>query len=290
MIKLYGICVQPFYCCVIEFMDKGSIYDLIHQQRVHFTLDQALQIFKEIAEGMKTIHSMKPPVIHRDLTTRNVLMGSDGHIKIADFGIARDKDISGPQVMSPIGQMRYRAPEITLKLPYGKRVDVFNFGTVMWEVLTGQKPFENIERDAECAKLVAQAGKRLPIPTHLPVKLQHLIQICWNSDPKKRPSFKEIVAIVDTIIAEEKMQLLLEEQLQQLHSKEKDAEVEIRAGTAENVLVNGDVNVNANGDAHDTSDNLVKKKVEEETEEDEEEEVVLNMQNKIRSKPDLVRK
>lgn len=78
---------------------------------------------------MSHLHSLHPPIIHRDLSPSNILLHLDNNGNVyeallSDFGIARGKDEKGLQLLSPVGHPRYRAPEVSKKQPYSKKVDV----------------------------------------------------------------------------------------------------------------------------------------------------------------------
>lgn len=78
---------------------------------------------------MAHLHSLHPPIIHRDLSPSNILLHIDNNgvvcgAVLSDFGIARGKDEKGLQLLSPVGHPRYRAPEVSKKQPYSKKVDV----------------------------------------------------------------------------------------------------------------------------------------------------------------------
>ena len=121
VVPFVGACVFPTCCIVTDFKEAGSIHDLIHVKRVRFPLLQALDVAKQVADGMKAMHSLNPPLMHRDLTTENILIepginGKKLYAFIADFGISRFKTHNQP--LSPIGHPRWKAPEISNKANY----------------------------------------------------------------------------------------------------------------------------------------------------------------------------
>ncbi|KAL6041919.1 protein kinase, variant 2 [Balamuthia mandrillaris] len=146
IVKVYGAYITEQYCgIVMEYMSGGSLHDVLHLHKTAFSLRRSLQLAKDVAEGMRYIHSLN--VIHRDVTTHNLLFhpqdANRGQLFVGDFGIAIFKQkrtvitTSGNKKrlpMSPVGHPRYRAPEITRNELYSKRADVYTFGTVLYEL------------------------------------------------------------------------------------------------------------------------------------------------------------
>lgn len=195
VVQLIGACFSPELIVITERMDC-SLYELLHQRNVRFTEFACLDHFLALADGLRQLHAIN--IVHRDFSSQNILW--DGfRFKIADFGIAREKAEKGNVRWSPIGNPRWRAPEVTLMEMYNKRVDVFGFGTVMWEMLTAKPPFEDIEDGKEVARLVA-SGRRLPIPLNIGEGLKSLLASCWAQDPAQRPSSSEVVKILEKIV------------------------------------------------------------------------------------------
>jgi tRNA A-37 threonylcarbamoyl transferase component Bud32 len=189
VIKLVGACVEP-PCIVTPYSESGSLFDCVHKRKMKFTLDKLLSISKEIAMGLAGLHTLDPPLMHRDVSTNNILLDENSRPLIIDFGIARE-ELTGGTPHSPIGHPRLRAPEISNNKPYTKSVDVYNFGTVMFELATGRLPHEELP-DSEAAFCTSR-GLTPAIPEHLPSRFRKLISQCWELDPSLRPPFKTIL-------------------------------------------------------------------------------------------------
>lgn len=114
------------------------MHKLEHQT---ISLQKLIAFALDIARGMEYIHSQG--VIHRDLKPENVLINEDNHLKIADFGIACE-EASCDLLADDPGTYRWMAPEMIKRKSYGKKVDVYSFGLILWEMLTGTIPYEDM--------------------------------------------------------------------------------------------------------------------------------------------------
>ncbi|CAK9142793.1 unnamed protein product [Ilex paraguariensis] len=121
-----------------EFMSKGSVYNFLHKERGVFTLPTLLKVAIDVSKGMNYLHQNN--IIHRDLKTANLLMDENEVVKVADFGVARVQAQTGVMT-AETGTYRWMAPEIIEHKPYDHRADVFSFGIVLWELLTGEVSF-----------------------------------------------------------------------------------------------------------------------------------------------------
>jgi len=187
---LIGACVEP-PCIITQFCENGSLFDFLHnQKKFKVQLENALLIAKDIAEGVAMLHALKPPIIHRDLSTGNIVMDFNLRPLIIDFGISREEVSDVPTHLSPIGHPRLRAPEISQRKPYTKSLDVYNFGTVLYELATLKIPFEELP-DSEVVFCTSR-GITPPLPDTIPKSLRKLIIKCWELTPEKRPTFKQI--------------------------------------------------------------------------------------------------
>ena len=133
---------QPFF--VMEFVDGASIADLIKREG-HLQASDALKIVQQTAQGLLTAHSYG--VIHRDIKPANMILSQRGQVKIADFGIAlANHDLQQTKLTSQgafVGTPGYLAPEALLGKQVDQRSDVYALGVVLFEMLTGRKPFTN---------------------------------------------------------------------------------------------------------------------------------------------------
>ncbi|KAG5526854.1 hypothetical protein RHGRI_032946 [Rhododendron griersonianum] len=181
VVQFIGACTKPpTFCIVTEFMFGGSVYDYLHKQKGTFKLPSLLRVALDISKGMNYLHQNN--IIHRDLKAANLLMDENEVVKVADFGVARVKSQTGVMT-AETGTYRWMAPEVIEHKPYDHKADVFSFGIVLWELLTGK-------------------GLRPTIPNNTHPKLAELLERCWQQEPNLRPDFCEIIDILQQIAKE----------------------------------------------------------------------------------------
>ncbi|XP_061749826.1 mitogen-activated protein kinase kinase kinase 9-like [Nerophis ophidion] len=198
IMALLGVCLQePNLCLVMEYARGGALNRVLAGKRIPpcTLVDWAVQI----ARGMHYLHSQAiVTIIHRDLKSSNILLLeqvelddlSNKTLKITDFGLAREWH--GTTKMSAAGTYAWMAPEVIRSSTFSKRSDVWSYGVLLWELLTGEVPFRGIDCLA-VAYGVAMNKLALPIPSTCPQPFAHLMEGCWSSDPHSRPHFTTIL-------------------------------------------------------------------------------------------------
>ncbi|KAL3377832.1 hypothetical protein AABB24_003969 [Solanum stoloniferum] len=199
VVQFIGACTRPPNLCIVtEFMTRGSIYTFLHKQRGAFKLPTLLKVAIDVSKGMSYLHQNN--IIHRDLKTANLLMDEHGVVKVGDFGVARVQTQTGVMT-AETGTYRWMAPEVIEHKPYDHKADVFSFGIVMWELLTGEIPYAYLT-PLQAAIGVVQQGLRPTIPKSTHPKLAELLEKCWQQDPTQRPDFSEILDILKQLTRE----------------------------------------------------------------------------------------
>ncbi|KAM6176025.1 mitogen-activated protein kinase kinase kinase 20 isoform 3-T3 [Erethizon dorsatum] len=199
IIQFYGVILEPpNYGIVTEYASLGSLYDYINSNRSEeMDMDHIMTWATDVAKGMHYLHMEAPvKVIHRDLKSRNVVIAADGVLKICDFGASRFHNHTTH--MSLVGTFPWMAPEVIQSLPVSETCDTYSYGVVLWEMLTREVPFKGLE-GLQVAWLVVEKNERLTIPSSCPRSFAELLHQCWEADAKKRPSFKQIISILESM-------------------------------------------------------------------------------------------
>jgi tRNA A-37 threonylcarbamoyl transferase component Bud32 len=197
---------------IMELM-SGDLHGLI-SSRPCFSLHVSVDVMLQIAEAMQHIHNAG--WVHRDLKPRNIFfkvvedeqLSSAGFlvVKVADFGDAtRNRKGELSENLEPVGTLRYMAPEVprprenmprenikSVQMHNSNVVDVYSFGLVCYEILSGMVPFVEYEYSRKEMMKRVRVGERPRLPATCPPILASLIERCWASDPNSRPSFQRI--------------------------------------------------------------------------------------------------
>ncbi|RXG53950.1 Mitogen-activated protein kinase kinase kinase 12 [Armadillidium vulgare] len=198
IVKFKGVCTTfPCYCIVMEFCPYGPLSSLI-KERQQIPPLLVSNWAKQIASGMYYLHNHK--IIHRDLKSPNVLIGEDKQVKISDFGTCREISDASTK-MSFAGTLAWMAPEVIRNEPCSEKVDIWSFGVVLWELLTGEIPYRSVDNSAIIYG-VGSNSLHLPIPSTCPDGFKLIVQMCWSTKPKNRPSFKYILMHLDIAAVE----------------------------------------------------------------------------------------
>ena len=143
----------PVFCIITEYLSGGSLRRFLHMQEPNsLSLKQVLTLSLDIARGMSYLHSQG--ILHRDLKSENLLLSEDMTVKVADFGISCLESCTG-DVKSFTGTYRWMAPEMIKGKKHTRKVDVYSFGIVLWELLTALTPFSELTPE-QAAFAVAQ--------------------------------------------------------------------------------------------------------------------------------------
>jgi hypothetical protein len=194
VILFLGACFDSeHHCIVTEYMPQGNVFAMLgNATQSSLPWQKRLKIARDAALGMAYLHSFKPPVIHRDLKTQNLLVDNAWRVKVADFGLSR---VLQDDKMSRIGTPQWAAPEVIREEVYTEAADVYGYGIILWELAALQCPYKGMNA-IRIARSVAFEGLRPSldaVPAACPREILVLMQECWDADPQKRPTFPQIL-------------------------------------------------------------------------------------------------
>uniref|UniRef100_A0AAR2KL76 Receptor-interacting serine/threonine-protein kinase 2 n=1 Tax=Pygocentrus nattereri TaxID=42514 RepID=A0AAR2KL76_PYGNA len=206
IIQIFGVCNEPeFFCIVTEYMTNGSLDELLHEKNMYPVVawPLRLRILYEIALGVNFLHNMTPPLLHHDLKTQNILLDGEYHVKIADFGLSKWRQLSiskgsGSKPAEMGGTVIYMPPE-EYEPNKSRRADVkqdmYSYAIIMWEVLSRRIPFEDATNPMQIMFSVLRGLRPDTGPDSLPTEIpsrETLISLMtngWTANPDERPSF-----------------------------------------------------------------------------------------------------
>ncbi|RDX74280.1 Serine/threonine-protein kinase CTR1, partial [Mucuna pruriens] len=185
---------RPHLSIVTEYLPRGSLFRLIHKPASGEILDprRRLRMTLDVAKGINYLHCLKPPIVHWDLKTPNLLVDRNWTVKVCDFGLSRFKANTFLSSKSVAGTPEWMAPEFLRGEPSNEKSDVYSFGVILWELVTLQQPWNGLSH-AQVVGAVAFQDRRLAIPPNISPALASLMESCWADNPADRPSFASII-------------------------------------------------------------------------------------------------
>ena len=195
---LYGVEefeTKPFL--VMELVEGETLAERI--ARGPLPVDEALTLSQQIAEAVEAAH--EKGVIHRDLKPANIKVDPEGHVKVLDFGLAKafadevpESELSQSPTLSRdatragviLGTAAYMSPEQAKGETVDKRTDIFSFGIVLYEMLTGKKAFAGEDVPEVLASIIGKEPDWKTLPTNLDPRTQNLLHRCLTKDRKNR--------------------------------------------------------------------------------------------------------
>ncbi|XP_026854126.2 receptor-interacting serine/threonine-protein kinase 2 [Electrophorus electricus] len=206
IIQIFGVCNEPeFFCIVTEYMTNGSLDELLHEKSMYPVVawPLRLRVLYEIALGVNFLHNMSPPLLHHDLKTQNILLDGEYHVKIADFGLSKWRQLSiskgsGSKPAEMGGTVIYMPPE-EYEPNRTRRADVkqdmYSYAIIMWEVLSRRIPFEDATNPMQIMFSVLRGTRPDTgldsLPADIPSRetLINIMTCGWTANPDERPSF-----------------------------------------------------------------------------------------------------
>lgn len=219
IVALLGVVVEPGAprCLLFERLGGGRL-DVAAVCRSG--TGGVLAVAMAIASAISYAHAQG--ILHRDLKPSNVLLAAGGAkaadggagngsgdrsgwvAKVADWGLAAPAGSGVGVLTGETGTYLFMAPEVIRSEPYGPPADVFSFAILLWALLAGSASPYGYLTPAQAAVGVARRGLRPALPAAAHPGLADLVRACWAGDPAERPSFREVVATLGRLAAEER--------------------------------------------------------------------------------------
>ncbi|RLN93920.1 hypothetical protein BBJ28_00026952, partial [Nothophytophthora sp. Chile5] len=203
-------------CVVLEFVDGGDLRTLLNKYEadrhpVGFGREKAT-IALHVCHALTYLHSLSPPVIHRDLKSRNILLNHALEAKLTDFGISRER--LDQTMTAGVGTSLWMAPEVMLGENYDDKADMFSFGVVLSELDVHTLPYAQAKQqaqdshgrqmtDAHLLQKVTTGAVRVEFSEAGPKSMMELGCACVAVEPSRRPSAAEALYRLQVILARE---------------------------------------------------------------------------------------
>ncbi|HEY6194727.1 MAG TPA: protein kinase [Candidatus Eisenbacteria bacterium] len=186
----------------MELIEGKTLLELSSESRL--SLREAVKAMRQVAAGLRAIH--EAGIIHRDLSPNNIMITRSGIAKILDLGLsknlARMTSIETEGVIK--GTLAYIAPELVQGQPASARAEIFSFGVILYEVISGRNPFRAEHLSALLYNITSREAE--PLDTYVracPVKLTSLVGRCMNKQPDQRPlDMAEVERALDEILGQ----------------------------------------------------------------------------------------
>ncbi len=176
----------------MEFVQGQSLDQLIPPKGMR--LNDALRLAAQVADALAAAHAIG--VVHRDVKPSNIMVGEQGRAKVLDFGLAKLKGLVGESgsetavtalrtgVGRIVGTLHYMSPEQAQGKSVDERSDIFSFGSMLHEMLSGQRPFQGESAVTTLAAIIEKEA--LPLPAEVPADVQKVVARCLRKDPSRR--------------------------------------------------------------------------------------------------------
>ncbi|XP_053823808.1 serine/threonine-protein kinase PAK 2-like isoform X1 [Vidua chalybeata] len=184
-----GFLVDGDLWLVMEYMDGGTLQDVVRQTGM--AEGEMAAVSRECLQGLDFLHAKR--VIHRDLKSSNILLGMDGSVKLADFGLCAQLSPEQDQRRSMVGTVHWMAPEVVTSSPYGPKVDIWSFGIVTIEMVEGDPPYFKETRAMARTLIRQNRTPQLQEPRRLSALLRDFLECSLEPDEERRCSAQELL-------------------------------------------------------------------------------------------------
>eukprot|EP00934_Nitzschia_sp_Nitz4_P006661 Nitzschia sp. Nitz4//scaffold85_size83877//9444//12857//NITZ4_005217-RA/size83877-processed-gene-0.133-mRNA-1//-1//CDS//3329559101//6651//frame0 len=174
---------------VMEYMEHGSLHDLLHNDTMVLDEDIVVPIIQDVSQGIRFLHSALPPIVHGDLKAKNVLVDRKFRAKVADFGLTQ-----GLSQGQACGSPYFMAPELLAGRTFNTASsDIYAFGILLYECYSRKDPYDGEKLEIVLREVMdPEINKRPPFPSNMPGPFQALMHECLEADPELRPTATEL--------------------------------------------------------------------------------------------------
>ncbi|OQS06708.1 kinase [Thraustotheca clavata] len=220
IVKFIGVCwIRPVDVeCIVEYMNLGDLRSYLSSHSpLEYSWKEKAQSIQSIIYALVYLHTFDPPIIHRDLKSRNVLLDSKKGTKLTDFGISKEIYDAQETMTSGIGTYQWMAPEIITGTRYSEAADIYSFGVILSEFSTHKIPYSNVgimdnghqwtlQYILNC---VADGTIQPEFNTNCPQWLRTVGNECLAHNPNDRPTALDLTVRIAQFIAGEESHLLI---------------------------------------------------------------------------------
>jgi len=177
---------------VMEFMDGGCLTEILEQfENVKMNEEQIAWVCRETLNGLAYIHSLHR--VHRDIKSDNILLGTRGEVKIADFGYAAQLTSQKTKRNTIVGTPYWMAPELIRGQNYDTKVDIWSLGIMVMEMAQGEPPYMEFPPLRALFLITTKGIPDLNEPQKWSQPFREFVSLCLEKDPEKRPSASELL-------------------------------------------------------------------------------------------------
>ncbi|KAG9269852.1 RAF proto-oncogene serine/threonine-protein kinase-like isoform X2 [Astyanax mexicanus] len=200
-----GYMTKDNLAIVTQWCEGSSLYKHLHVLETNFQMFQLIEIARQTAQGMDYLHAKN--IIHRDMKSNNIFLHEGLTVKIGDFGLATVKArwSGSHQVEQPSGSILWMAPEVIRMQdnnPYSFQSDVYSYGIVLYELMTGELPYSHIANRDQIIFMVGR-GHLSPDLSKLykscPKAMKRLVADCIKKSKEERPLFPQILSSIELL-------------------------------------------------------------------------------------------
>uniref|UniRef100_A0A8C6SP50 non-specific serine/threonine protein kinase n=1 Tax=Neogobius melanostomus TaxID=47308 RepID=A0A8C6SP50_9GOBI len=200
-----GYMTKPNFAIITQWCEGNSLYRHLHVTETKFETMRRIDVARQTAQGMDYLHAKN--IIHRDLKSNNIFLHEGWTVKIGDFGLATVKArwTGSQQVEQPSGSILWMAPEVIRMQdsnPYTFQSDVYGYGVVLFELMSGTLPYSNINNRDQIIFMVGR-GYVSPDLSKLystsPKSMKRLIVDCLKFKRDERPLFPQILVAIEQV-------------------------------------------------------------------------------------------